>query len=65
MTLWAPWLGDFDNLNLFYRKIKIEKMPKFETLLAKRGLTSASDTFEAKTWQRAKKRGKSAPVLDL
>ena len=38
MTLWAPWLGDFDNLNLFYRKIKIEKMPKFETLLATRGL---------------------------
>ena len=38
VTLWAPWLGDFDNLNLFYRKIKIEKMPKFETLLATRGL---------------------------
>ena len=39
VTLWAPWLGDFDNLNLFYRKIKIEKMPKFETLLATNGLT--------------------------
>ena len=39
VTLWAPWLGDFDNLNLFYRKIKIEKMPKFETLLATNGLS--------------------------
>ena len=38
VTLWAPWLGDFDNLNLFYRKIKIEKMPKFEILFATRGL---------------------------
>ena len=38
VTLWAPWLGDFENLDVFYRKIKIEKMPKIETLLATRGL---------------------------
>ena len=45
VTLWAPWLGDFDNLNLFYRKIKIEKMPKFETLLATRGLIDKNEEF--------------------
>ena len=45
VTLWAPWLGDFDNLNLFYRKIKIEKMPKFETLFATRGLNMYVTNF--------------------
>ena len=38
MPLWASWLRDFDILNIFYDELKIEKMAKFETLIATNGL---------------------------
>ena len=41
MPLWASWLRDFDILNLFYDEFKSEKMAKFETLIAPRGLREA------------------------
>ena len=41
MPLWALWLRDFDILNIFYDKFKIEKMAKFETLIVPRGLISS------------------------
>ena len=38
MPLWASWLKDFDILNIFYDELKIEKMAKFEILIATNGL---------------------------
>ena len=38
MPLWASWLKDFDILNIFYHELKIEKMAKFEILIATNGL---------------------------
>ena len=38
MPLWLSWLRDCDILNIFYDEFKIEKMAKFETLIATRGL---------------------------
>ena len=35
------WLWDFENLNVFFGKLKFKKMPKFETLSALRGLIPA------------------------
>ena len=40
MPLWASWLKDFDILNIFYDELKIEKMAKFEILIATNGLRS-------------------------
>ena len=39
MPLWASWLKDFDILNIFYDELKIEKMAKFEILIATNGLS--------------------------
>ena len=41
MPLWASWLKDFDILNIFYDELKIEKMAKFEILIATNGLRQA------------------------
>ena len=41
MPLWASWLKDFDILNIFYDELKIEKMAKFEILIATNGLNKA------------------------
>ena len=38
MPLWASWLKDFGILNIFYDELKIEKMTKFEILIATNGL---------------------------
>ena len=38
MPLWASWLKDFDSLNIFHDELKIEKMAKFEILIATNGL---------------------------
>ena len=38
MPLWASWLKDFDILNIFHDELKIEKMTKFEILIATNGL---------------------------
>ena len=38
MPLWASWLKDFDSLNIFHDELKIEKMAKFERLIATNGL---------------------------
>ena len=38
VPLWASLLRDFDKLNIFYDKLKIEKMAKFEILIAANGL---------------------------
>ena len=40
---WASWLKDFDILNIFYDKIKIGKMAKFEILIATNGLKMGRD----------------------
>ncbi len=34
----VSWLLDFEYLNVFFGKLKLKKMPKFETLSALRGL---------------------------
>ena len=39
MPLWASLLRDFDILNIFYDKLKIEKMATFEILIATNGLS--------------------------
>ena len=44
MPLWASWLKDFDILNIFYHELKIEKMAKFEILIATNGLMWISQT---------------------
>ena len=41
MPLWVSWLKDFDILNIFYDELKIEKMAKFEILIATNGLISS------------------------
>ena len=38
MPLWASWLKDFESLNIFHDELKIEKMAKFEILIATNGL---------------------------
>ena len=43
MPLWASWLKDFDILNIFYDELKIEKMAKFEILIATNGLIPSPD----------------------
>ena len=43
MPLWASWLKDFDILNIFYDELKIEKMAKFEILIATNGLRMGRD----------------------
>ena len=45
MPLWASWLKDFDILNIFYDELKIEKMAKFEILIATNGLINLFETM--------------------
>ena len=40
MPLCASWLWDFDILNIIYDELKIEKVAKFEILIATNGLMS-------------------------
>ena len=42
VPLWASWLKDFDILKIFYDELKIEKMAKFEILIATNGLRKES-----------------------
>ena len=46
MPLWASWLKDFDILNIFHDELKIEKMTKFEILIATNGLKWGWKTLE-------------------
>ena len=41
MPQWVSWLRDFDILIIIYDKLKIEKMTKFEILIATNGLRDA------------------------
>ena len=43
---WVSWLRDFDILIIIYDKLKIEKMAKFEILIATNGLIKAKHYFE-------------------
>ena len=45
MPLWASWLKDFDILNIFHDELKIEKMAKFETLIATNGQVQGPFSF--------------------
>jgi hypothetical protein len=49
VPLWASWLWDFDILNIIYDELKIEKVAKFEILIATNGLITFVNKYQVNT----------------